>query len=96
MNRYALRKDDNQQEIVDALRAIGCSVFVLHEPCDLLVGIRQRTCCLEVKDGAKSASRRKLTPAQVEFRATWRGHFAVVTSIDEAIAAVQNATLGRT
>lgn len=90
--RYALRKDDNQGDIVKALEQIGCSVVVMHAPCDLLVGWRGRTLCLEVKDGAKRPSARKLTPDQVIFRAEWRGHYAVVSSVDEAIAAVQAGT----
>lgn len=93
--RYALRKDANQGEIVAALERIGCTVMVLHEPCDLLVGYRGRTCCLEVKDGAKPPSKRKLTDNQVRFTADWRGHYAVVQSVDEAIAAVQRHTLTR-
>lgn len=32
----ALRKDENQAEIVAALRAAGVRVRVMHEPCDLL------------------------------------------------------------
>lgn len=32
----ALRKDENQQTIVRALRAAGVRVYVLHVPCDLL------------------------------------------------------------
>lgn len=90
---YAKRKDDNQSEIVDALRAIGCTVMVMHVPCDLLVGYRGRNVLLEVKDGAKPPSARKLTTDQVIFQADWRGQYDVVKSIDEAIAAVQRATL---
>lgn len=91
--KYGLQKDDNQPEIVTALRAIGCSVVVMHAPCDLLVGWRGRTMLLEVKDGKKRPSRRKLTTDQTLFVAEWRGHCAVVESVDQAIAAVQRATL---
>lgn len=90
---HAKRKDDNQSDIVDALRAIGCTVMVMHVPCDLLVGYRGRNVLLEVKDGAKPPSARKLTTDQVIFQAEWRGQYDVVKSIDEAIAAVQRATL---
>lgn len=94
-NRYALRKDANQGDIVDTLRRIGCSVVVLHAPSDLLVGYRGRNVLLEVKDGNKPPSARKLTTDQVIFRAEWRGQYDVVQNEDEAIAAVQRHTLSR-
>lgn len=85
------KKDDNQGEIVNALWAIGCTVVVMHTPCDLLVGYRGRNVLLEVKDGNKPPSARKQTEAQVIFQAGWRGQYAVVKTVDEAIAAVVNA-----
>lgn len=95
----ARRVDDNQGELVAALRAIGCSVCDLSGVgCgvnDLLVGFRGRNVLIEVKDGAKPPSARKLTPAQVIFRAEWRGQYAVATTVDEAIAIVQQHTLHR-
>lgn len=86
--RYAQRKDANQSAVVAALEQIGCDVLVMHEPCDLLVGRAGRTFCLEVKDGNKPPSRRRLTKNQVKFHGQWRGHKAVVKDADEAIAAV--------
>jgi hypothetical protein len=41
---------------------------------------------LEVKDGAKPPSARKLTPEQEEWHRHWP--VAVVTSVDEALRAV--------
>lgn len=95
MNRHALRKDANQGDIVDGLRAIGCTVKVLHAPADLLVGYRGRNVLLEVKDSGKPPSARKLTSDQVIFQADWRGQYDVVKTLDEAIAAVQRHTLNR-
>lgn len=86
--RYAQRKDANQRGIVDALVALGCDVFVTHEPVDLIVGFRGKTMLLEVKDGNKPPSERRHTPAQKKFHATWRGHKATVLSADEAINCV--------
>jgi len=85
------RKDANQGDIVKALEAIGCTVKVMHVPCDLLVGYRGRNILLEVKDGNKPPSARKQTEDQVIFQAEWRGQYAVVKTVDEAIAAVVNA-----
>lgn len=88
--RYALKKDGNQDEVVDALRAIGCSVRVMHAPCDLLVGYRLKNLLLEVKN--PNAPRPRLTLDQIEFRREWRGQFDVVSSVDEALAAVRRWT----
>ncbi len=91
-SRYRQRKDRNQSEIVKALESIGCDVYVLHTPCDLLVCVGSRNLLLEVKDGAKVPSARKLTPDQIKFHASARGQKAVVTSVDEAIRVVTGGT----
>jgi hypothetical protein len=54
----------------------------------LVAGYRGRNFLLECKDGAKPPSARALTDDQVEFKAGWRGHWAVVNSPDEAIEVV--------
>lgn len=85
--------DANQGEIVAALRGVlGCSVVSLAQlgrgvP-DLLVGFRGINTVLEVKDGGKPPSKRKLTPDEAESHAAWRGQVAVVTNVDEAFRAV--------
>lgn len=90
--RRASKVDDNQASIVQALRTVGCSVLPLHavgQGCpDLLVARAGDMVLIEVKDGAKPPSARKLTPDQVEFHASWRGRIVVVTSIREALEAV--------
>lgn len=83
----AKRVDDNQAEIVAALRAIGCTVESLHAvgrgvP-DLLVGYRGENLLLEVKGAAGS-----LTPEQRAWHPHWRGQVVVVHSIEEALKAV--------
>jgi hypothetical protein len=92
--RRAAKIDANQPEIVEALEAHRCSVKSLAavgDGCpDLLVWspwTRSHE-LLEVKDGAKSPSRRKLTDDQVKFHAKWGGPIHVVTSVDEALRAV--------
>ena len=90
--RRAARVDENQSDIVAALRAIGATVRVISQgdgiP-DLLVGFRGQTFLLEVKDGKKPPSARKLTPAEQKFFDEWRGgSLAIVNTVDEAIAAV--------
>lgn len=92
--RRAAKVDDNQAEIVAALRKIGASVQPLHavgQGCpDLLVGWRGITSLLEVKDGKKPPSARKLTPDQEKWHAAWMGQVTVVETVEQAILAVTN------
>ena len=90
--RHRARIDANHSEIRAALRKLGCEVLDLASVgggCpDLLVFVRtgRRAGSLhliEVKDGSKSASRQGLTPAQVQFHATWPVH--VVNSLDQVV-----------
>lgn len=87
--RRAAAVDANQPEIVAALRKAGCTVVPLHavgDGCpDLLAGRDGRNLLIEVKDGAKPPSKRKLTPDQIEFHAGWRGQIAIVTSAEDAL-----------
>jgi Holliday junction resolvase len=87
--RRAAKVDANQTEIVKALRQVGASVQSLAATGkgvpDLLVGFRGKNLLLEVKDGGKVKSERKLTPDQVEWHQGWRGHVAVVESVEQAI-----------
>ena len=84
--------DANQAEIVDALRSVGATVHSLHAVgfgCpDLLVGFRGDNWLMEIKDGAKPPSRRKLTPIQVEWHRGWNGQVDIVNSIDEALTLI--------
>lgn len=91
----ARRVDANQREIVAAMRQCGARVLPIHElgkgAPDLLVGYRGKNLLMEIKDGAKSPSRRKLTEDEQEWHETWRGQVAIVTSVAEAIALLERA-----
>ena len=95
----AARTDKNQAEVVDALRAAGCKVQSLASVGDgvpdLLVGLPNRRLVLvEVKDGDKPPSDRKLTPKQVKFHDEWAGWpVYVVESVGEALELISNAGL---
>lgn len=84
------RIDDNQQAIVNILRTTGATVVVLSGvgkgvP-DLLVGFRGVTLLMEIKDGKKPPSDRKLTTDQQKWHAEWRGGaLAIVDSADSAL-----------
>lgn len=92
--RRAAKTDDNQAEIVAALRKIGASVQPLHavgQGCpDILVGWRGFNTILEIKDGKKPPSARKLTPDQEKWHAAWMGQVTVVETVEQAILAVTN------
>lgn len=89
---YARRTDDNQTEVIKALRAIGCTVQSLSgvgEGCpDLLVGRNGINYVLEVKDGSKPPSDQSLTTKEAIWHNEWKGQKAVVASVREALAAV--------
>ena len=73
--RRAARTDANQTNIVDALRRCGCLVLPLHQmgqgvP-DLLICHRGALAFVEVKDGDKSPSKRKLTVDQETWHRQW-------------------------
>jgi Holliday junction resolvase len=63
--RKASAVDANQSELVDALRKFGATVTPTHATGagfpDLVVGYQGVNYLLEIKDGAKPASARKLT-----------------------------------
>tara|TARA_R100001086_G_scaffold247196_1_gene180856 strand:+ start:305 stop:622 length:318 start_codon:yes stop_codon:yes gene_type:complete len=93
MRRYG-RVDANHADIVDLLRRYGCSVFstagVGDGFPDLVVGFRGVTRLIEIKDGEKSPSRRRLTDDEEEWHATWRGDpVCIIESLCDADALVR-------
>ena len=90
----AAKIDANQNEIVEALRKIGCSVQILSsvgKGCpDILVGRKGKNYLLEIKDGNKPKSAQKLTPDQVDWHGKWNGSVFVVNSAEMAIEIVLN------
>jgi hypothetical protein len=91
--RRAARTDNNHEQIVKALRAVGATVQSLaavgQGVPDLLVGYQGKNILVEVKDGSKTPSRRKLTDDQVKWHDNWNGGaVAVVDSVDAAWAAL--------
>lgn len=89
MSKYARRVDENQNEIVTALRKCGAYVRVVTQgdgiP-DLLVGYNGYTILMEVKDGDKVPSARKLTEAEEKFFKEWRGGLlCIVENVDQAL-----------
>lgn len=92
MSRRAAKVDGNHAAIVDALRAVGCSVQSLApvgEGCpDLLVGVDRANVLLEIKDGALPPSDRMFTPAQKRWHSEWCGTAHLAESVEQALAIV--------
>lgn len=88
--RRAAKVDANQAEIVAALRRVGAMVQSLaaigQGVPDLLVLWRNVLILMEVKDGSKPLSKRKLTPMEADFYEQWKdGPLFVVESVNDAI-----------
>jgi Holliday junction resolvase len=86
----AAKIDANHEQVVSALRAAGASVQSLagvgKGVPDLLVGFQGKTLLMEVKDGRKTPSERRLTEDQVRWHGAWRGGpLAVVDGVDAAL-----------
>jgi hypothetical protein len=90
----AAKVDANQVQIVEALRAAGATVQSLatvgQGVPDLLVGFAGKTLLLEVKDGSKIPSARRLTEQQLVWHGAWRGGpLAVVDNVEAALRALR-------
>jgi hypothetical protein len=97
--RVTCRKDANHDEIMHTLKAIGCLVVDIHNMGggigDLLIAYRSRWLLIEIKDGHKPPSARKLTPEEKEFHQKcllFNAPILTVLSSCDAVAQVQGAT----
>lgn len=91
--RQKAKIDANQPEIVRVLRQIGCSVQSLAQlgkgvP-DLLVARNGSMWLMEVKDGAKPPSGRKLTRDETRWMLGWKAYVHVVTCADDALKVIE-------
>lgn len=81
----AKRTDANQTKIVSQLRQLGFSVAITSMVGDgfpdLVVAKANKTCLIELKDGSKPPSQRKLTPDEIKFIDEWRGAIIVATEL---------------
>jgi len=87
--RRAARRDDNEQDIIKAMREVGAYVKVINDEglFDLLVNYRGETMLIEVKDGAKPPSARRFIEAEQKFHDEWPGSdLYIINSVEEALA----------
>ena len=79
------RLDANHKEIHAAFEKMGCSCCSLaplgNGVGDLLVGYGGLSIVVEVKDGTKPPSKRKLTPDEERFKMNWTGGYRLVQNV---------------
>lgn len=86
--KHGAKTDDNEKDIIAALKKIGCTVERIGRPVDLLVGFRKRNYLIECKN---TEGRNTLTQAQKKFIPAWQGQVRIVHTPDEAIQLVTRA-----
>lgn len=93
------RVDANQNEIVAAFRRLGCTVAITSNvrggfP-DIVVGIDSLNLLVEIKDGDKPKSARKLTADEQKFHDNWKGQVIIVESVEDVVALVNKTKRAR-
>jgi DNA-directed RNA polymerase subunit M/transcription elongation factor TFIIS len=91
-DRYSCKTDDNQREIVEALRKAGCSVTPTHMvgsgfP-DIVVGYNGVNYLIEIK-----ASKKDLNLTESMWHSGWRGQSYIARTAEEALGIVGIWTL---
>lgn len=93
--RRAAKVDANQPRIVKGLRALGACVIItsqLKNAFDILVIYQGRTFILEIKDGSRPKSARKLTEGENKCRQCVEkagGIYHIANNLEEAIKIIQ-------
>ena len=95
--RRASRVDANHKDIMAAFRSLGWSVLDLSavgKGCpDIAVATSALNVLVEIKDGSKPPSARKLNDKQVEFHEKWRGPIIVIESVEQVFEFVKKVAL---
>ena len=94
--RYARKSDANQQEIMDALRELGYSVYSVHRvgkgfP-DIIVGKRKKNWLIEIKNPEYD---KKLTPDEQAFFDEWQGQVDMASTLDEVLEIISECNKKR-
>lgn len=86
--RRAARTDANQTAIVKTFRGLGWYVLIISQLkncCDLIVSCKGRVVAVEIKDGNKPESSRRLSEGEEKFKEEWQGEYALIESIDDVL-----------
>lgn len=88
IKRWATRKDTSQRNIIEALEAVHCEVWIIERPCDLLTLFRGRWQPLECKTPQTNGKVRKRTDQAEQTETLARTCIPVVTTPMEALRAI--------
>lgn len=86
--RRAAKTDDNQKEVVSLFRKLGWYVLIvsqLKNCCDIIVSKNGFTLAVEIKDGKKPPSARKLSEGEQRFKDEWLGEWRLVENDDDVL-----------
>ena len=86
--RYGRKTDENQKEIVQALRKAGRVVFEIEEPFDLLIDNMGEWVVMEVKNPDTHARQKdgsKMTDKQLEILETLTARVLVAETVEQAL-----------
>jgi len=86
-SHLANKTDSNHKEISKHFEDFGCSVLKIADLpncCDIIVSKHGRSIFIEIKDGKKPPSARKLTDGELKFKAETKGAWRLVQSIKDA------------
>ena len=88
--RRAAKVDNNQKQIMDALRWVpGITVQPGHD--DLLVGYKGKTYWFELKSERAVSKRTGIVrekskkESQIKLESTWKGHYKIISTLDEIL-----------
>jgi hypothetical protein len=73
LRAYRNKRDTVEKPLVDYMRKIGMSVYLMDKPCDALIGWRGSNHLVDFKSHSKTQKRGRLTVAQQDFNTDWRG-----------------------
>ncbi len=86
--RRAAKKDANHVEVVSLFRKLGWYVLdigQLKNCCDLIVAKDGHGIAIEIKDGSKPKSARKLSEGEQKFKDEWLGVWRLVETNDDVL-----------
>lgn len=93
LNRYGVKRDANELEIVKALLKLGCTVMRADQV-DLIVGYKGINYLMEVKNPknkpkkATSLTKYYIAPHQQSLQDTWQGQIAVIETLEQALEVI--------
>ena len=87
------RKDSNHNQITKCFEKMGWEVLDIHnlKKCaDIIIGKSAINIFIEIKDGDKSPSARKLTEGEEEFHDRWPNNVIIIQSENDCIQLTKN------